>query len=111
VPPQRPDGPGTPPPDRPIERPPGYYPPYAPGYWPPYPGYWPPPYPVYGGEYYGAAEPPSTTPVTDTIVSSLPADCRDVSVGGTTYKLCGSTWYAPRFSGNQIVYVVVPPPT
>ena len=111
MPPQRPDRPGTTPPDRPVERPPGYYPPYAPGYWPPYPGYWPPAYPVEGGEYYGVSEPPSTTPPADTIVSSLPADCREVSVSGTLYMLCGSTWYAPRFSGNQLVYVVVAPPT
>jgi hypothetical protein len=111
VPPQRPDGPGTTPPDRPVERPPGYYPPYNPAYWPPYPGYWPPPYPVYGDEYYGVSEPPSATPPADTVVSTLPADCRAVGVGDTTYMLCGSTWYAPRFSGNQLVYVVVAPPT
>ena len=111
VPPQRPAGPGDRPPDRPVDRPPGYYPPYNPAYWPPYPGYWPPPYPVQGDEYYGVSEPPSAAPPVDTVVSSLPADCREVGVGGTTYKLCGSTWYAPRFSGNQLVYVVVAPPT
>jgi hypothetical protein len=74
-------------------------------------GYWPPPYPVYGDEYYGVSEPPSATPPADTVVSTLPADCREVGVGDTTYRLCGSTWYAPRFSGNQLVYVVVAPPT
>jgi hypothetical protein len=66
---------------------------------------------VEGGEYYGNPEPPTATPPADTIVSSLPADCREVGVGGAVYKLCGSTWYAPRFSGNQLVYVVVAPPT
>lgn len=114
VPPQRPEGPGTTPPegpDRPVERPPSYYPPYDPAYWPPYPGYWPPPYPVTGDEYYGAPEPPTATPPADTVVSTLPANCRAVAVGDTTYMLCGSTWYAPRFSGNQLVYVVVAPPT
>jgi hypothetical protein len=32
-------------------------------------------------------------------------------VATTTYLLCGTTWYAPRFAGNQVVYVVVDPPT
>ena len=108
VPPQRPDGPGTTPPDRPVDRPPGYYPPYT-GYWPPYPSYWPPAYPVDGSAY--DSPPDSTAPPVETVVSTLPADCREIGVAGTTYMLCGSTWYAPKFSGNQIVYVVVAPPT
>ncbi len=45
------------------------------------------------------------------MAAALPADCRAVAVGGITYQLCGTTWYAPRFQGNQIVYVVVAPPT
>jgi hypothetical protein len=93
-------------PDRPGDRPPGeYYPPYYPGYYPLYPGYWPPPY----DDYYPAPPPPTLS--AGAVVGSLPADCRDVVVADTSYKLCGTTWYAPRFSGNQLVYVVVAPPT
>ncbi|HEX2888960.1 hypothetical protein [Vineibacter terrae] len=41
----------------------------------------------------------------------MPADCRQVGIASTTYLLCGTIWYAPRFSGNQVVYVVVDAPT
>src|SRR5262245_23968115 len=94
-------------PQRPGDRPPVYYP-YPPDYMGPgyYPGYWPPPY----EEPYPATPPPAPPP-TGGVAGSLPADCRDVVVGNTAYKLCGSTWYAPRFAGNQVVYVVVDPPT
>ncbi len=116
----KPPRPGAP--DRPIDRPPvdrppvdhpGYYPPYYPGYYPPYPGYWPPPYPPYDDAYPAPAPPasPPPAPSSGTIVGSVPADCRQVGVASTTYLLCGRIWYAPRFSGNQIVYVVVDPPT
>jgi hypothetical protein len=116
VPPQRPDRPnppggGTNPPDGSGQYPPGYYPPYPPGYWPPYAGYWPPPY---DDGYYVAPPPtsaPAEPPPAGEIVNTLPSDCREVGVGGGTYMLCGASWYAPRFSGNQLVYVVVPPPT
>jgi hypothetical protein len=103
------------PPDRPVrpDRPPGYYPDY-PDYYPPYwgyhPGYWPPPYPAYDDDY-PPPPPPAQATVPGTIAGSLPGDCRDVAVAGNNYKLCGATWYAPRFSGNQLVYVIVDPPT
>lgn len=101
--------PGSNRPDRPpVDRPPVYYP-YPPDYiaCPTcYPGYWPPPY-----EYTDPVPPPPASTETGTVAGSLPADCREVVVAATAYRLCGTTWYAPRFAGNQIVYVVVPPPT
>jgi hypothetical protein len=100
------------PPNRPG-RPPGYnpdYPDYYPPYWGYYPGYWPPPYPEYDDDY-PAPPPPAQASTPGTIAGALPADCRDIAVAGNNYKLCGTTWYAPRFSGNQLVYVVVSPPT
>jgi hypothetical protein len=33
-----------------------------------------------------------------------------VVVGGITYEECGGVWYAPRYSGNDVVYVVVDSP-
>lgn len=101
-----PDRPGSRPPDRPVDRPPGYYPPYYPDYWP---GYWPPPYPPYD-ESYPPPEPPPA-PAVGTIVGTVPAGCQQIGVAGKTYLMCGSTWYAPHFSGNQVVYMVVAPPT
>ena len=115
VPPQRPEGPGTTPPlatrRRPVgSKPPGYYPPYASA-----PIGRPIPatgrrLTVHDDGYYGPTG--SVAPLRSTR-SSIPcrADCREVGVTGTTYRLCGSTWYAPRFSGNQLVYVAVAPPT
>jgi len=75
---------------------------------PVYPGYWPAPGPWYDP---WPAEAAITTLAIGTLVSSLPSSCRPVVVSDITYELCGSTWYAPSFSGNQLVYVVVKPPT
>jgi hypothetical protein len=41
---------------------------------------------------------------------SLPSGCYHQYVEGTTYYLCGSTWYEPRYAGGDIVYIVVDPP-
>lgn len=103
----RPPGPEPRPKPGPGPHPPRPIPPPLP---PVYPGYWPAPYPWYG-DYPWPAEALVTTLAIGTLVSSLPSGCRSVAVSGITYELCGSTWYAPRFSGNQLVYVVVQPPT
>jgi len=44
------------------------------------------------------------------IVYSVPPECVNTEVGGTTYLQCGSTWYAPQYSGSNVQYVVVAPP-
>lgn len=44
------------------------------------------------------------------IVYSVPPECVNTEVGGTTYMQCGSTWYAPQYSGSNVQYVVVAPP-
>jgi hypothetical protein len=101
----------TNPPNRP-DRPPYNpdYPDYYPPSWGYYPGYWPPPYPAYDDDYPPPPPPAAALPP-GTIAGTIPADCKSVGVGDITYLLCGATWYAPRFSGNQLVYVVVSPPT
>ena len=33
------------------------------------------------------------------------------TVQGTTYYLCGTTWFSPAFGANGVYYRVVPPPT
>jgi hypothetical protein len=41
---------------------------------------------------------------------SVPAGCRTVVVNGLTYRDCNGSWYAPRYSGSDIVYEVVGSP-
>jgi hypothetical protein len=40
----------------------------------------------------------------------LPAGCASPDVGGTTYFLCGNTWFLPSYGANGIYYRVVPTP-
>ena len=44
------------------------------------------------------------------IVYSVPPECVNTEVGGTTYLQCGSTWYEPQYVGSNVQYVVVAPP-
>ena len=44
------------------------------------------------------------------IVASLPPSCSGVRIGGVYYQRCGGTWYAPRYDGPDVVYVVVQDP-
>ena len=44
------------------------------------------------------------------IVSSLPPRCSGVTFAGIYYQRCGATWYAPRYDGPEVIYVVVPDP-
>lgn len=44
------------------------------------------------------------------IVSSLPPSCTTVVAAAATYQHCGHDWYRPQYSGNNVTYVVVPPP-
>ena len=41
---------------------------------------------------------------------TIPAGCTTPNVGGTTYFLCGSTWFQPFDGANGIYYRVVPTP-
>ena len=54
----------------------------------------------------------ATAVVVGSIINALPAnqDCRPISYNGYAYQQCGSTWYKPQYSGNNITYVVVNPP-
>ncbi len=44
------------------------------------------------------------------VVYSVPPSCSTVIVNGISYSQCGSTWYAPRYSGTTVQYVVVNAP-
>jgi hypothetical protein len=41
---------------------------------------------------------------------TLPCTPTVVSVGGSTYYRCGSSWYAQAYSGSGVTYVGVEPP-
>jgi hypothetical protein len=51
-----------------------------------------------------------TAAVIGSIVYSVPPSCSTVIVNGISYSQCGSTWYAPRYSGTTVQYVVVAAP-
>ena len=40
----------------------------------------------------------------------LPTGCTSPDVGGSTYFLCGNTWFLPSYGANGIYYRVVPTP-
>jgi len=40
----------------------------------------------------------------------LPSGCTSPNVGGTTYFLCGNTWFLPSDGANGVFYRVVPTP-
>jgi hypothetical protein len=51
-----------------------------------------------------------TAAVVGSVVHSVPPSCSTVVVNGIGYSQCGSTWYAPQYSGTTVQYVVVNPP-
>lgn len=51
-----------------------------------------------------------TAAVIGSVVYSVPPSCSTVIVNGISYSQCGSTWYAPRYSGTTVEYVVVNAP-
>jgi hypothetical protein len=51
-----------------------------------------------------------TAAVVGSVVRSIPPSCTTVVVNGIGYSQCGSTWYAPQYSGSSVQYVVVSPP-
>ena len=44
------------------------------------------------------------------IVNSLPSGCTTVMRNGIAYNQCGSTWYQPQYSGNNVTYIIVEAP-
>jgi hypothetical protein len=44
------------------------------------------------------------------LVGALPAGCITPSVQGTTYYLCGNTWFSAAYGANGVYYRVVPGP-
>jgi hypothetical protein len=43
-------------------------------------------------------------------VAKLPAGCITPTVQGTTYYLCGNTWFSAAYGANGVYYRVVPGP-
>jgi hypothetical protein len=61
----------------------------------------------------GATTSHATTAATYSIgqlVGALPAGCITPSVQGTTYYLCGNTWFSAAYGANGVYYRVVPGP-
>lgn len=50
------------------------------------------------------------TYVVGNVYPALPSGCSEPTVQGTTYYLCGNTWFKPNFGANGVYYVVVPAP-
>ena len=53
-------------------------------------------------------QPPAV--VVGTQVASLPGGCERMTVNGTTYYQCGSSWYKPGFGADGVYYQAVPVP-
>ena len=60
-----------------------------------------------GASTTGNAAPPINYSVGQ-IVAVLPAGCITPSVQGTTYYLCGNTWFSAAYGANGVYYKVVP---
>jgi len=63
-------------------------------------------HPIATGVAVGAAV-AVTAAVIGSVVYTLPSGCVTVIQNGISYRQCGSTWYEPRYSGNNVSYVVV----
>ncbi len=50
------------------------------------------------------------TYVMGTNYATLPGGCTQNSVGGSTYYLCGTTWFQPSYGANGVYYRVVGSP-
>ena len=44
------------------------------------------------------------------VYPTLPSGCVKPTVQGTTYYLCGNTWFQPQFGANGVYYKVVNAP-
>src|SRR5262249_38606020 len=59
---------------------------------------------------YAAASPTPPPYALGAIYATLPAGCAMPTVRGTTYYLCGNTWFQPPSGANGVYYRVVPAP-
>jgi len=59
---------------------------------------------------YTAGSSASPTYAMGAIYATLPTGCTSPTVQGTTYDLCGNTWFQPSYSANGVYYRVVPTP-
>ena len=50
-----------------------------------------------------------TAAVVGSMIYSLPPNCVTIVRYGTSYRQCGDVWYEPRYSGNNVTYIVVNP--
>jgi hypothetical protein len=66
-------------------------------------------HPVATGVAVGAAI-AVTAAVIGSSVYTLPAGCTTVIRSNVSYRQCGSTWYEPRYSGNDVTYIVIAAP-
>jgi hypothetical protein len=59
---------------------------------------------------YAAGSAANPTYVMGAIYATLPAGCAAPTISGTTYYLCGNTWFKPYYGANGVYYRVVPTP-
>ena len=52
----------------------------------------------------------TTTYVVGNVYPTLPSGCAMPQVDGTTYYLCGNTWFQPNYGANGVYYKVVTAP-
>jgi hypothetical protein len=52
----------------------------------------------------------SSSYVMGAVYGALPTGCASPSVLGTTYYVCGNTWFLPSYGANGLYYRVVPAP-
>ena len=62
------------------------------------------------GFWAGAAVAGATAAVVGSIAYSVPRRATPWCIGGLTYRDCDGVWYAPQYSGTDVVYVVVDDP-
>lgn len=71
-------------------------------------------HPVAAGVAFGTAAAVTSAVVTSAVVGSryyaLPGGCAPYPYSGFTYYSCGGVYYAPRYEGDTVVYVVVDRP-
>ena len=51
-----------------------------------------------------------TAAIIGSVIYTLPTGCTTIITNGISYRQCGSTWYQPQYSGNNVSYIVVNTP-
>ena len=65
---------------------------------------------VQDDNYDDLRESAPTTYVVGNVYPTLPGGCATPNVQGTTYYLCGNTWFQPNYGANGVYYKVVTAP-